>query len=316
MQYNFTKDDEINIIETFGKSFFIKVKSLIEPLKLKWGISDLELIQSFSANLVFKGMSHLHGEVIMKFGRNQGSFISEVNALKYFSGHSMCQLIDVDFDNIVLLQELIVPGQELALEHQLEKRVNVFCDLFLELHHKHKKQIKCIPGINLDQDYKSYKDWIFRIVDYMENQDHWQKVTMHMLRAKKLYIELSESHPTEVLLHGDFHYYNILKGKGGYKIIDPKGVLGDPIFDIPRYVLNEFWDENDNMKVDETIDQTFSILNQRLNISKDILSKLLYIEGALAICWCIESGADMNKKSDYLETLEKLAMYIKKYSQT
>lgn len=47
-----------------------------------------------------------------------------------------------------------------------------------------------------------------------------------------------------MLLHGDFHHDNILlSNNGDYVIIDPKGVIGDPVFDIPRFILNEFGDE-------------------------------------------------------------------------
>lgn len=313
MSYDFKIEDKTRIIDRFGNEFFIKVRDLLETLQLKWGVYDLQMVNSFSVNLIFKGISDAHGPVVIKFSTNHEEFISEANALKYFEGRNICRLIDADFDNKVLLEESINPGDELVLEKQIERRLDVFCDLFQQLHLDNSKQIKSLSDTNREYCYKSYKDWIFRITDYMKQQKNWKEVSLHMIRAKELYKELSQEYAAEFLLHGDFHYYNILKDKKGYKIIDPKGVRGNPIFDIPRYVLNEFWDEEDKTKVDDTIEIIFYTLSQKLNISRDILSKLLYIEGAMAISWCVESGADINEKANYLDTLEKLYMYMLKY---
>ena len=41
-------------------------------------------------------------------------------------------------------------------------------------------------------------------------------------------------------MHGDLHHDNILLRKdGSYAMIDPKGVAGPEILDLPRYIMNE-----------------------------------------------------------------------------
>ncbi len=311
MNYNFIAEDKIKIIQRFGNVFFNHVDELVEGLALKWGIDELQLINSFSAGLIFKGLSVMHGPIIMKFGIGNEAFISEVEALQYFGESCSCKLLDVDFDNRVLLEEWIQPGDELVSEHSLEKRLDVFCDLYQQLHRGHNNPEDRSDPIKKGFKYKSYRDWIFKITAYMEKEKNWDEVTAHMQQAKALFLELSQEYKTESLLHGDFHYYNILKGKNGYKVIDPKGVIGNPIFDIPRYMLNEFWDEEDKTKIDKTIEQVLDTLSDRLNLSKSILGQLIYIEGAMAICWCVESGADIEEKADFLVVLNKLESYMK-----
>ncbi|MEI5680254.1 MULTISPECIES: aminoglycoside phosphotransferase family protein [unclassified Mesorhizobium] len=48
---------------------------------------------------------------------------------------------------------------------------------------------------------------------------------------------LSDPHDLRVL-HGDLHHDNILHGKRGWLVIDPKGILGDPGFDAANFFYN------------------------------------------------------------------------------
>lgn len=310
MIYNFKTEDIEQIVKAFGNDFFSDTSIVLESLIIKWHIENLQLVNSFSSNLVFKGLSQIHGPIIMKFGRNFEEFISEVNALKCLSGPSVCKLYEVDFEHYVILEEAILPGVELTLENQIEKRLNTFCDLYLQLHVINNESANRAQPFNQAFKYKSYKDWIFRITDYMEAQECWGDVTEHMKFAKALFVKLTQDYSAETLLHGDLHYHNILRSENGYRIIDPKGVIGDPIFDIPRYMLNEFWDQADPLKLDESIETVFKIISCKLNIPRSVLSKLLYIEGALAICWHIEDGASLDEKDRFIATLDKLRMYM------
>jgi hypothetical protein len=44
--------------------------------------------------------------------------------------------------------------------------------------------------------------------------------------------------PEPVFLHGDLHHYNILRGQDGWRIIDPKGVVGDPAYEAAAFIRN------------------------------------------------------------------------------
>ena len=310
--FEFKTEESDKIINRFGNEFYSRLWTLMEVTIVKWQIVELELVNSFSSSLVFKGISEVHGPVLMKFGVDHLEFLSEVHALKYFGGRGFCRLIDVDVENSILLEELITPGQELKLEELMEKRLEIFIDLYKKLHGSTESQRFDENLHTREFSHKSYKDWIFRITDYMDQKNEWLEIALHMKKAKEIYMELTQEYADETLLHGDLHYYNILKGKEGYQIIDPKGVIGNPIFDIPRYVLNEYYDESDRTIVDEKIGKLFSILSEQLMLPKKVLSKLLYIEGALAICWNIESGSE---KPEFLNTLNHLTQYINLYEE-
>lgn len=315
MLYDLGLEEEKKIKNRFGLVFLQKIERLLIPLSLKWELSDLKLVNSFSSNLVFKGHSKKFGSIVLKFSDSTKEFSSEVNALDYFQGNSVCRVFDVDSENLVLLEECISPGEMLVLEKDLNKRLDIFCDLYQAIHIKKDISIQKSGKIKSLGGYKSYQDWVFQIESYMVQQDEWKDIAIHMSRAKARYIEIAQNHAQNQLLHGDFHYYNILKGEYGYKIIDPKGVIGNRIFDVPRYMLNEIWDLEDESIINQRIDQIFEVFSRKLFISKDILSMALYIEGAMAISWCVEDGAGLHEKQNYLNKLENLERFIQKYSE-
>jgi len=130
MNYEFKRKDKLRIIDRFGLEFFNSVSESLELLLIRWTVKDLVLIESFSSNLAFKGLSQIYGAVVMKFALNEKEFINEVNALKNFDQSQMCKLIDFDLDKKVLLEENILPGTELIKDKSIENRLEVFCDLY------------------------------------------------------------------------------------------------------------------------------------------------------------------------------------------
>lgn len=306
MAYTINEESKEKIISEFGNDFYIRVKDNLKYYMTKWHVDDLILIKSFSANLVFKGNSKTFGPIIMKFGRIDDEFKSEVSALYDLNSKVVCKLFDVDYDYMVLLEERVVPGVSLQEEKNLDVRLDEFCNLFMQLHSSVNDSKALGRAKDSNFKYKTYEEWVNNITEYMDKQDEWQEISLHMKRAKDYFVELSNNYKAKSLLHGDFHYYNILEDKSGYKIIDPKGVIGNPIFDIPRYMLNELWDEENDSMVDTTMNKVFTVISKKLDITVEVLSKLLYIEGAMGMCWNIQDGASIDEKEDILEMINWL----------
>src|SRR5262245_61159391 len=41
-----------------------------------------------------------------------------------------------------------------------------------------------------------------------------------------------------VLMHGDFHHFNILSSERGWLVIDPKGVIGPAGYEVGPFMMN------------------------------------------------------------------------------
>jgi streptomycin 6-kinase len=280
-RYCFKKNEIENIINHFGKDFYEKVLRDIEVYADKWTLTSFQFIPSYSANLVFICYSENFGNVVLKIGNPFGEIFTEFNTLCQYNGRRFCRVFDADIENGIILEECVQPGNPLRHESSLDKRLSVFCSLYNGLH---------ITPAKADI-YPTYTEWVGKITEYMSKRQDCKELYMYMKKAKDICLAVSTLYSQKMLLHGDFHHDNILLGNDGeYIIIDPKGVIGDPVFDVPRFILNEFGDVI-NTELYKKINDIICILENNLNIPNDILKQCLYVETAMGICWSVESGS-------------------------
>ncbi|WP_058304528.1 aminoglycoside phosphotransferase family protein [Gorillibacterium timonense] len=275
----------------FGTDFYDKVKRDIEEYTAKWKLSSIRFIPSYSANLVFRCHSEAFGDAVLKLGNLAYPEIkTEIHALCQYGGGRYCQVFADDRENGVILEEWIQPGTPLRDENSLEQRLTVFCSLYKGLH-INPTHADCFP---------TYTEWVGRITDYMSTRQDCPELYHHMRQANEICGSVAGSYSRQMLLHGDLHHDNILLGKEGeYRIIDPKGVVGDPIFDVARFILNEFGDEITE-DLHEKILGIITFLAKELVIPPDILKKCLYVETAMGMCWSVE---DVTPSEEYRKLL-------------
>jgi streptomycin 6-kinase len=293
--YSFQPEEIENITKRFGEDFYQKVCKDIEHYRDKLNLTSIELIPSYSANLVFKCHSPKLGSAILKIGNTRfREIVTEINALSEYNGRGFCKVFVTDAENGVILEERVLPGSTLRNEVSLERRLSVFASLYSHLH---------IPPAKAEQ-YPTYQDWVSRITAYMSSRQDCKEFYSYMKKAEDICRSVSNLYTQQMLLHGDFHHDNILLGSDGkYIIIDPKGVIGDPVLDVPRFILNEF-DEQITNETYQKIKHIIYVLGKSLSIPIDILKKCLYVETVMDMCWCIQDGAIPEKDSSLRKTVE------------
>lgn len=277
--YSFTVNETERIQGRFGNVFWEQLEDKLAWCASCWSLSGLQLLPSFSANCVFTCESAIFGKAILKLGPPSKEWETETSALLEYNGERYCQLFAADADHCAILEERILPGICLREEESLAKRLSVFSRLAAGLH---------VKPFNADV-YPSYFDWVSRISRYMRGRGDYPELCEHMQKAEALCRSLWAAYPRRLLLHGDLHHDNILMEEGGgYRIIDPKGVVGDPVFEIPRFILNEF-DEVINSGTYGRINTIIITLAVQLDIPETVIRECLYIETAMAECWNVES---------------------------
>lgn len=280
--YSFKENEIESIIKRFGKDFYEKVLRDIEVYADKWALTSFQFIPSYSANLIFKCYSENFGSVVLKIGNPSFKEIfTEFNTLREYNGRGFCRALDADIEKGVMLEECVHPGSPLRDVSSLDKRLSVFCSLYKGLH---------IAPIKADI-YPTYTGWVCRITEYMSKRQDCKELYLYMQKAKDICLSVSALYSQKMLLHGDFHHDNILLGcDREYIIIDPKGVIGDPVFDVARFILNEF-DEEITTESYKKINHIICFLEKRLNIPSYILKQCLYVETAMSVCWSVEDGS-------------------------
>jgi streptomycin 6-kinase len=255
-------------------------------------LSCIETIYENDTKAVYKAGMKSKGNVILKINQNTEELRREYNMLKELNGDGCCVVYKYDLLQGVLLEEQIIPGIVLREEKDLILRINHFADVFRRIHRE----------VNEYGKYENYVDWLDRAYDFCINNDVGLKLTKKMKKAREFGREIFEKHPERVLLHGDLHHDNmLLNSKGSYSIIDPKGIIGPSIFDLPRYIMNELHPYI-NKDGKEHIMRVISLIGETLDYSISDIKKLFFMEVILANIWCIEDGQEPNLKDISIAT--------------
>ncbi|MCL1859736.1 MAG: hypothetical protein FWF92_10965 [Oscillospiraceae bacterium] len=279
MIYNFTENQKNKIIEKWGNDFYSKILRDIEIYSGKWGLSDFEFVEYYSINFIFFCKSGLYGDCVLKIGGSiqDYEFVAEYNMLREYNGRKFVKAYEGDIDiankKKVMLIERCIPGKRLAEEKSFEKRLAVFSELYNGLHIEPKN-----TGI-----YDSYEKWVCDAAEECINsQKDLKEMGVQMQKAKNIFLEIYKDYNKQMLLHIDIFGDNIVSDNGNYRLIDPKGVIGDPVFETGQFIFNECCENSIEPEKAEII---FDYLEKSLNIPEKILRYCFYIETIRFICY-------------------------------
>lgn len=253
---------------------------------------------------IYTGVSNEFGPVVVKYDTDIAQLKSEYHMLAKLNGHHSCRVYAFNEDKGQLLEERILPGTKLREEKSLEKRLGAFADVFEAIHIEVVEDSEARTGEHklLRRGIPTYIDWLAKASEFCENE-LWKNGesnnlaiwNQRILRALAIARELFEKYPDRVLLHGDLHHDNLLlREDGDYVFVDPKGVVGPKIFDLPRFILNELDTRYQESDV-EHIENVITTLCEKLDYPKEDVRKLFYMEAVLANVWFIEDGMDVNE---------------------
>ena len=208
----------------------------------KWSLFSLAEIYRRHDKAVCSAESEIYGAVILKIADDLALLRSEHTALVRFtaasaaadlsapnaagSASAVCAVRAYDGQNGLLLLERIEPGAVLRDEPSLEKRLAAFKSVFDRIH-------------TPQTEGESYLDWLAAAADFSARKID-DALAERVRRAHTICADLFEKYTDRVLLHGDLHHDNLLcRADGTYAVIDPKGVVGPAILDLPRFIMNE-----------------------------------------------------------------------------
>jgi streptomycin 6-kinase len=293
MMYNFTVEESETIIKRWGENFYNKLPDIIAHCKKKWGLHSLSMINYFAVNCIFKCKSQLFGDAVLKIGTGYPPLLAEMNVLREYNGKRFCKLYDFDSENNVILEECVTPGDTLWNGTTREDRIDIFTSVYSDLH---------IAPMD-SEIYPTYLDWILRCEKYTEGNDYTE-IHKHALKAKELYQSIIPKFSSKMLLHGDLHHNNILlREDKTYAIIDPKGVIGDPVFDIAMFVFIEFNTLGAGIVFSEelysNVEDFILHLSEKVSISEKIIKQCFYIQTVVHL----GDGLENYPNPDYIKQL-------------
>jgi streptomycin 6-kinase len=264
-----------------GRAWLEQIPQVLARCQDRWRLTNIRLVGELSYNLVCFAESPVYGAVALKIGVPNPELVTEMKVLSLYAGRSMCACYDADVELGALLLERIVPGSDLTDVGNSEERFRIAAGLFVALP----------VALEGDHGFPSYGDWISRAFKRARAEN---RVGLELLslvdEAERFFQEIDTPDRPRLLLHGDLHHKNILQDRqGGWKAIDPKGVIGVPCFGAARFMQNEF---RMGARADrfDRLDQMTTIFAVHLGERKQLLAKCAFVEHVLATCWSAEEN--------------------------
>jgi streptomycin 6-kinase len=93
-----------------------------------------------------------------------------------------------------------------------------------------------------------------------------------------------------VLMHGDFHHFNILSSERGWLVIDPKGVIGPAGYEVGPLMINPWSSFSDGINYRLKIKRRVDILHEHLGFERQRIIEWSLAHAVLSAWWGIEDN--------------------------
>ena len=95
------------------------------------------------------------------------------------------------------------------------------------------------------------------------------------------------------LLHGDMHHFNLLRDTGGgWRLIDPHGVVGNPYYELGAFLRNPWGPCYREPGVMQRMSARVAILAERIGIDATKVALYGFYGAAFSVAWSLEEGSD------------------------
>ncbi len=316
-----------NIQNTFredGHAFLKSLPDLIAEASTRWGLTDVQPATTLSYNFVAFAKSPspfgrgVRGEgrnVVLKMGVPNREMRSEMAALRLFNGEGACKLLDADEEKGFLLLERLTPGVMLSTLEDDEEATHIAADLMKKIwKHLPLESGSLLPSVQQQavglQSFTQLSDWFdgLKKLRPMFNGGTGplnQKLVERVERSvKDFFVENQMS----VLMHGDFHHFNILSSERGWLVIDPKGVIGPAGYEVGPFMMNPWGSFSDgiNHRLTRSVKRRIDILHEHLGWERERIFEWSLAHAVLSAWWGIEDNTGWDYSLAFAEMLAAL----------
>lgn len=263
-----------------GERWLAEFPALLLTLCRAWNLRDVSAFPNLSYNYVASAIRNDQEPVVLKLGVPVRELLTEAEALRLYDGKGAVRLLASRPADGAMLLERVEPGRPLTTLADDEEATSIATSVM-------KKLWNPLPA---EHQLPSLRQWGRSLLSLSVETSPLPAVLLD--RAKKLLLELLDSSPDAVLLHGDLHHDNILTAeRAPWLAIDPKGLTGDPAYEVGTFLLNpaHVMKRFDLAKITaRRIDQ----LTSELGFERSRILGWGFVQAMLSACWCLEDRSD------------------------
>ncbi len=317
-----------------GDAFLEALPASIAQASAKWGLTNVQPVSTLSYNFV--AFADRRSEsVVLKMGVPNRELLSEIEALRLFHGEGACQLLDVDEENYWMLLERLTPGEMLVTLKDDEEATRIAAEvmkrIWKPIEHvtlsdskvalASRKRLSLPPtnrgGVNREErslrvtnldKFIPLSDWFDGLKKLRPMFDGGtgpleDKIVQRVERwVSNAFTE--NHHP--VLMHGDFHHYNILSSERGWLVIDPKGILGPAGYEVGPFLMNPWGDLLNGANYRQITKRRIDILHEHLGFERRRILEWGLAHAVLSAWWSIEDHIDDKYSIRFAEMIAEL----------
>lgn len=276
----------INLYGEQGQQWLNNLPSRVYKIKEAYHLSKLEPLKNLTYNYVLSGFQN-NQPIILKLGLDQKGLQQEIETLKAFSGYGVANILSTGKD--FFLQVRAVPGNTLKkyFPEKEKEAIELISQLIPKLHQ---------APLPLNHAFEHIQDWLLAL------DKTWDIPLEFLKKARELRDDLLKTSNQDVLLHGDLHHDNILQSEHKWLIIDPKGIIGDPTYEIAAFIRNPIPELLTYSHATSIIQNRIALFSKFLKFPQKRIMQWCFVQSVLAWIWALED----NSNTTYFKNLTPL----------
>jgi len=245
-----------------------------------WNLTDLNWHSGMStARIAFCESSF--GPAVLKLSNYPGAIEIERRALMHFGAEACPRVLGMlAADEAILLERIEVDHDLSAVYPSVEKEIDIWLPFFQAV----------IDNPEVPDGFPSLADYakVFDMALGRTTRDDVANVMRYARNNREILMASPNEHR---LLHGDLHHFNLLcDQKGNWRMIDPHGVIGNPLYEIGAYMRNPMSAFYREPGVQERVAERLSCLAERLALETEVVARYAFYGTAFSIAWDFEDG--------------------------
>jgi len=290
---NFPQTFVNNIRVSFGaegERWLADLPHLLDQAAQKW---QLTLGEPFllSYNYVCAATRADGSDVVLKLGVPNRELHSELAALRLFNGNGAVRLLAADEEKSMFLLERLRPGRMLVDLQDDERATHIAAEVMRRLWRAAPADADAAGFIQLSAWFGELSKLRPR---FRGGTGPFPKELVE--RVESLLPELFDDAAPPILMHGDFHHYNILSSGESWVIIDPKGVIGPRGYECGPFLVNPWGDFSQHPDADKITMRRIAILSEYLGLEREQILHWGICHSLLSAWWDL---ADDNTGGEY-----------------
>lgn len=282
-----------------GRAWLDKLPALVNECRDRWSLKLGQPFANLSYNLALPAKGSDGVELVLKLGVPCPELLTEAAALGIFHGVGAVRLLDHEAPRGILLMERVVPGVPIHKLESESEATRIAATLMRKLWRP--------PPAN--HGFPSLEIWFQAFARLRKNFGGCGPFPDKLIdKAERTFAELNAARVRNVILHGDLHHENILfSAKRGWLAIDPKGIGGDPGYEVGPFMLNQLPASASESATLQILKQRLAIFSEELAVSQGCLAQWSFCHSVLSALWEFEESADWRPTMRLALMLEKLA---------